>query len=565
MPPVWLLGVFAFLFVSLSAQAPADIVAPIRRVRLHPDEAWVTRAGRAKIQSGGTYRFLLSDLPPGLGIEDVRVNARGPQGTKLGDIAIGTDARKITESPDYIALKKERDTMQDTIDALESDIEALDREAGFLRELSAAYSADISAKIVSGSIAGASVVDLSASVSARLAAVLTKGRKQNRELKERADEFRRLDIKMRQMASARNASPSRASVEITAQRSGDVEIELSYRTRRARWNPAYEARLAADDKSLELALFASVVQTSGEDWSNVIIEITNARAARNLALPALSGPQIITWTEKPQLEFSAAFAAKLGGFAQNMYVQGDSASAADEQEDDSGLAEEKQTEATTLEEIKGLASTWSLEGAKDVPSDGEPHKFRVISADIEPLLALLTAPRSDTTVYRVARFPIPGGIPLFPGAPIVHFAGTQRIGEAPLIVPGAGHPIQLGFGPYRGIRAALNRLDAKKETAGTFTKEIQWTLRERFEVSNDLNERVTVEIQDRELRAGNDKVKVTFQPEKPPVEGAQTPGVLCWHFDMQPKATINMPFTYLIRVPQGVGRTLGLENLNLPN
>jgi len=567
MRPIWGIGVFALVFVSLSAQTPIAITAPIHRVRLHPDEAWVTRIGGAKIQSAGTYRFLISGLPSGLGIQDARVNARGPAGTRLGDFAIGTDARKITESPDYIALRKERDALQDSIDALEADIEALGREAGFLNELSAAYGADVSARFVSGSINGASIVDVSTSVSTRLAAVLAKVRKHNRELSERADEIRRLNVKMRQIASERNASPSRAAVEITVQRAGDVEIELSYRARQAHWTPAYEARLAADDSGLELALFASVVQTSGEDWNNALIEITNARASRNLATPTLSGPQIITWSEtQPIVEFVAAGAPRmnhsrlLAETAQNVYVQNDSAS---ENDLDSEQEEAKPSEATQLEEIKGLAATWSLEGLKDVPSDGEPHKFRVLSTDIEPLLALLTVPRIDTTVYRVARFPIPSGIPLFPGAPIVHFAGTQRIGEAPLVVPSAGRPIQLGFGPYRGIRAALSRLDARRESIGTFTKEIQWTLQERFEVSNDLNDHVTVEVQDRELRSGNDRVRVFFQPDRTP--DTQTPGVLCWKLDLQPKSTINMPFTYQIRIPQAPGRASGIENLNLPN
>jgi uncharacterized protein (TIGR02231 family) len=229
------------------------------------------------------------------------------------------------------------------------------------------------------------------------------------------------------------------------------------------------------------------------------------------------------------------------------------------------LDEAEQMEASTIEEIKGLATTWSLEGAKDVPSDGEPHRFRVTSTEVRPTLALMAVPRIDPTVYRVARFPIPGGIPLFPSASMVHFAGTQRIGESPLLLPMAGQPMQLGFGPFRGVRVALARVDARKESAGTFTKETLWTLQERFEVSNDLDERVTVEIHDRELRAGNDRVKVSFQPERSPDTGAQSPGVLCWSFDLQPKTTANMPFTYQIRVPQGAGRTSGLENLGLPN
>jgi len=556
---------------SLPAQAPVGVTAPIQRVRLHPDEAWVTRVGKARIQAPGVHRFVVSDLPRGLGIQDIRVGAKGPLGTKLGDISIGAEARKVTESPDYAALKKERGAMQDSIDALEADAEALKQEAKFLNEFRAVYDKDVSAKLVSGSPSGATVAEMSASLSARLAAVLTKARRQKRELTELGEEIGRLDAKMRQMASMRSASPSRAVVEIAAQHPGDVEIELSYRTRQARWTPAYEARLSADDRGLELALFASVVQMSGEDWANAKLEITNAKASRSLAVPTLPGPQMITWTEiSPRIKYAhasdsdmEAMASPMAweGRAQNMYVQGDGAGRLDL---GLGMDDAEPLEALPVEEIKGLSTTWSLEGAKDVPSDGEPHRFRVISTELEPTLALTAVPRMDPTVYRVARFPVPSGIPLFPNAPVVHFAGTQRIGESPLQVPAAGRPMQLGFGPYRGVRVALGRLDAKKENVGAFTKETQWTLVERFEVSNDLGERVTVEIQDRELRAGNDRVKVSFQPGRPPADGTQTPGVLCWRFDLQPKATINMPFTYQVRVPQGAGLTSGLEDLDLP-
>ncbi|MDR1841481.1 MAG: mucoidy inhibitor MuiA family protein [Holophagales bacterium] len=555
------------LAITLSAQAPISVIAPIQRVRLHPDEAWVTRVGKAKIPSAGAHRLTIADLPSGLGVQDIRVSAKGPQGMALGDFGIGVEARKITESPEYQELKRERDAMQDKIDALEADIQAKEQEVNFLSNFRAAYDKDASTKLVSGSLSGASVVDMSASLSDRLAAVLTGVRRQRRELREQSEEIRRLDLKMRQMASERSASPSRATVEITLQRPGDVEVELTYRSRQARWNPAYEARLAGDDKSLELALFASVTQTSGEDWNSVRLEITNARASRSLVMPRLPGAQIITWSEFAQAQDSdEEVVAKEQGYfraySQNIYVQPAAPPEPEAMEMDMKAA--APSEATSIEEFKGLATTWLLEGIKDVPSDGEPHRFRVVSTEVEPTFALAAVPRIDPTVYRVARFPIPSGIPLFPSAPIVHFAGTQRVGESPLAAPGAGQPIQLGFGPYRGVRVALTRVNAKKESVGTFTKEIQWTLQERFEVSNDLNDAVTVEIQDRELRAGNDRVKITFQPERAPATEAQTPGIHCWKLDLSPKTTLNMPFTYLIRVPQSQGRASGIENLNLP-
>jgi uncharacterized protein (TIGR02231 family) len=321
-----------------------------------------------------------------------------------------------------------------------------------------------------------------------------------------------------------------------------------------------------DNKNLELVLFASVRQSTREDWGSVRLEVTNARASRSLVMPTLPGAQVITWSEQVPLAGDSfrhrETAAKV---AQNMYIQrNEQEEMAAAEEDDKSNEAARPVEAASVEEIQGLATTWLLEGVKDVPSDGESYRFRILSREIEPALSLMAVPRIDPTVYRVARFPIPSGIPLFPGAPMVHFAGTQRIGVGALAVPASGQPIQLGFGPYRGVRVALSRVDAKKDNIGTFTKETQWTLQERFEISNDLNEPVTVEIQDRELRSGNDRVRIIFQPETAPVTENQIPGILSWKFDLQPNATVNMPFTYQIRVPQGQGHTSGLENLNLP-
>ena len=114
-----------FLALRLLAAAPLPMAAPIQSVRLHPDEAWVTRIGHAHAAAAGSITFLIRDLPPGLGLDDVRVAARGPQGTRLGDLVLAAEVRKVTESPEFRALKKEREEARDRQDALEAGGEVL--------------------------------------------------------------------------------------------------------------------------------------------------------------------------------------------------------------------------------------------------------------------------------------------------------------------------------------------------------------------------------------------------------------------------------------------------------
>ena len=220
-------------------------------------------------------------------------------------------------------------------------------------------------------------------------------------------------------------------------------------------------------------------------------------------------------------------------------------------------------QAAPLEEAQGLAATWSLDGPKDIPADQEPHRFRMLSRDLDPGLALVATPRLDPTVVRVARFPVPAGLPLFPGAPVTHYAGTQRVGQAALELPAPGAPFQFGFGPYRGVRVELRRVDALREAVGTFTKETQWTLRERLEVANDTAEPVQVELQDRELKPASDKIRVTTLAEATPSKEGAVPGVRVWVLPVPAKGKGSVTLATQIRIP--AGETLsGGEDLHLP-
>lgn len=559
-----ILALLPFVSLGLLADAPLPLKAPIQRVRLHPDEAWVTRVGKVFVPAPGAHRLLLKDLPAGLSMEDVRVSAKGPAGSRLGDLSVGAEARKVTETPEYQALKKEREFLTNRLDALEAEGEALAQEQLFLKNLQAAHDKELSARMTYALPTAATVVDLSKGIQVRLTEVLTRDRLRKHEHRKVQEEGYRMDQELRQRAAERNTSPSRALVELATTKAGEVEIELTYRTRKARWEPAYEARLAPDGTKVELVLFASVRQSSGEDWSDIQLEVTNTRASRSLTLAAYSGAQAVNYSEHPPyapgsprkaspaqatVEVVSNNSIQGAAVAQNLYLL-DGVAAVD-------------AEATPSEETQGLAATWLMEGRKEVPADNEAHRFRVLSREVEPALALVAVPRLDPTVYRVARFAVPTGIPLFPGAPVVHFAGTQRVGLASLEIPAPGKPLQLGFGPFRGVRVALQRLDAKKEQVGAFTKENQWLLRERFEVSNDTDEALTVELQDRELKAASDKIKIVLLPDSSPSQEGPAPGVRVWPLKLAAKATMSVLLSTQIRTPTG-GYVSGLGNLRLP-
>lgn len=552
--------------LCLVAQTPTTLDAPITRVRLHPDEAWVTRVGEVRITGAGTAKLVVKDLPPGLTLDDLRVSAKGPEGSRLGDLAVNSEVRVVTETPEYKALVKEREGLKDHRDVLEAEGESLGQELNFLRNLQSTYDKDVSLKLASAPPSTASLLEMGKGLQARTNEILTRDRRRKRELEKLSLEERRLDAEMQKQSSGQRTAPSRVTVEMTTPRAGEVSLELSYRTRAARWVPAYEARLSGDRKKMEMVLFAAITQRSGEDWDGVKLEISNTRASRSLAVPRYSQGLDVAWmpARAPEGRAYAAFAKLSPGAAadERLTVQNTYAAEA-APAPPPPPTEMSEGASSVIEESQGLATTFILDGSKDVPSDGEPHRFKVLAKDIEPELVLTATPRLDPTAYQIARFATPSAFPLFPGAAIVQYAGTQRLGQTQLWVPPAGQKFELGFGPYRGLRVSYSRLDVKKEQVGTFTKERQWTLREKLEASNDTADALDIEVNDRALVSTVDKVKITALPESTPGFKESVTGVHTWILRLEPKATSTVNLGTQIKAPLE-GFLSGLEGLNLP-
>ncbi|HJW72708.1 MAG TPA: mucoidy inhibitor MuiA family protein [Geothrix sp.] len=564
---------FSTLTLCLAAQAPMAVQAPIRRVRLHPDEAWVTRIGKTTLAEAGTHRLQLSDLPTGLGLEDLQVSAKGPAGTRLGDVAVRAEPREVTETPEWKKLEADREALKVRRDTMESQLESIRQEQTFLKGIMATHDKELSGRLTYTLPNAATIVELARNVQIRLSALMFQDRQLKRDLERLALEETRLNGELRQRQGQQRTAPSRVTVELTTPAPGAVVLEVSYRQRQARWTPVYEARLAEDRTTLGLALYAAVVQTTGESWDGVRLEISNAKPGRSLSTPSFDGPQELSWQPPMPREMSLGGVAGgvpggviggvVGGVVGGTGVHKDYA-------EEATMApppppppppDALEAMATTLDEASGLATTFALEGPKDIPTDGQPHRFKVLAQDLKPQMKVIALPRLEATAYQVAQFTAPEQFPLFPQAPVVQFAGTQRLGQAPLQIPATGQPFQLSFGPVKGLRVSFRRLEHKLETVGAFTKQRQWTLKEALALSNDTSEPMEVEVQDRLLKSTVEAVKITSLPETTPGAVERQPGVQAWTLKVPKGQTSTVTEATQIRAPQD-GEVEGLEDLN---
>jgi uncharacterized protein (TIGR02231 family) len=582
--------------ITLCAEAPIALQAPIRSVRVHPDEAWVTRTGVVRIPGAGTHRLKLTQLPGDLKSDNLRVQAKGPEGTGLGEILVGPDRYIAPETPESKLLATKLEALHQQKIQLESQQKASEKAYEFLdgTQSLARNGGTGNTSIVLPT--GAALVELNRAMEGRYAELAAQSQVRAQALTKVQMEMTELEIEWQKLKGKldTNPNPSQVTVELVTPRAGDVEMEVSYRTAQARWKPSYEARLAPNGKTMELVLFAEVTQGSGEAWNGVQMDLSNSHPSRVQEMPAFRSFPRIGWNPPP-VPYRGSSAtveviASVGHVDSTSSQTGvnfttERSTPASYRPPEPKPLPVLEAPATSLEEAKGLAQTWHLEGPKDVPSDGDAHRFLVASENVEPHLQIVVAPRLDTTPYQLVRFAPPSRIPMFPGASILRSIGTMRMGQGSLSIPPPNQPFELSFGPYQGLRVGLQRVSEKRPfrmTKVTETRQYQkngvrdqvkeeiiangadriWELREIITLANDSGEQLDVEVQDRIAASIHESVKISPTPDTTPGAQVRNPFVQAWTLNLPSKSKKTISLGLIIKAPKE-GDLIGLKDLGL--
>lgn len=579
----------------LCAESPLPLRAPIKSVRVHPDEAWVTRAGTIRIPGAGTHRLKLAQLPGALKADDLRVQAKGPEGTRLGEILVGPDRYVAPETSESKALLAKLEALHQRKSQLESQQEAGEKASRLLDEtqnLLRGGSGNASIALPSGAF----VVELSRALEGRYSELAAQAQTRGRELAKVGKDMSEMEAEWQKLKGKldTNPHPSQVTVELVAPNGGEVELEISYRTSQARWKPSYEARLAKDAKNLELVLFAEVTQGSGESWEGVHMELSNSHPSRVQEMPQFNAFPRIGWTPPPVPYRGASATVEVVASAASVDAARAMTSASFSRESIAKASYQPpepkplpvlEAPAASLEEAKGLAQTWTLDGPKDVPSDGDAHRFIVASESLRPSLQIVVAPRLDPTPYQVVRFAAPARMPMFPGASILRSVGSMRMGAGNLAIPAPNQAFELSFGPYQGLRVGLQRVSEKRPyrmTKVTETRQYQnntvrdlvkeeilahgdgraWELQEHISVANDTEDLLDVEVQDRIARSIHESVQIEATPNTTAGAEARSPFVQAWRLKVSPKSLQGIDLGLVIKAPKE-GDLTGLKELGL--
>jgi uncharacterized protein (TIGR02231 family) len=277
---------------------------------------------------------------------------------------------------------------------------------------------------------------------------------------------------------------------------------------------------------------AEIVQSTGEDWSDVELAVSTVRTAKGGSAPELR-PLIVRYPTPLRvlgdaMRAPAPVPAPPGAVAEPR-------SAAVPQ------AEFKAAEVPAIEleaaaDTGGFQAVYRIPGRVSIAANEGPKSFRIASAPIAPELVVRAVPALDSTAFLEASFKHGEDAPLLPGRVAIYRDGIF-VGRSQMPMTSKEENVQLGFGADDKVKIARSTVRQSEGSTGIVISAKVERGEYKTTVRNGHDVPIRMVIEDQVPVSEIDDIKVELLPTvTPPTERdvRNRRSVLAWSFNALP-------------------------------
>jgi len=269
-------------------------------VTVHAEGALCTRLAAVPSDNGRIpIQVRIEGLPLGLRTGSLRAAVlEGPNGLRVRDIRSAFDVR-LPPEPDVPATQRALEEAQEKHAGLGAELERVQRDIQALQKLKPSFpprKKDEPHEPRESALTA--ILSLAGFVDTELATLHARQLDLERQYSDAGEQVELLLRRLQEGSSAvrgQRAQLYRAAV-ITLSEVGTVDegarLALEYAVHGARWVPGYDLRMPRTIDGGTLRMRASILQRTGEDWSNVRLSLSTADLARRSDVPELKALRI---------------------------------------------------------------------------------------------------------------------------------------------------------------------------------------------------------------------------------------------------------------------------------
>ena len=541
----------ALMFVpSLAGAAEIELASKIDRVTVYPDGAVVTRLGKASLLEG-VSQIVLRGLPASVDPASIRVEAQGDGAFSIGAVDVRQVPGEARPALDQVLEGKIR-ALQGEKAKLTGEVSAIETKRATIENFG---------KIGPDKLGPDGKVLPVSDWPAVFDAIGTALVKVQGELLGLRNRISDLDAEIAALEKARplapRASQPKRDVAIAVEAKAPVaaDIAVSYRVAGASWLPVYEARLTTGNASggAEIAFTrrAELRQRTGEDWSEVAVELSTTRSAQGTRAPELNPLRIafyeppVVYEERARLQRQDSERA-----ARPPALAIAPAPAAPDQA--LGAAAPKPAEVQTASVSAGAyQASFKVPGRVTVPQDGSSKAVVLTQGKIKPELSARATPELEEKAYLEASFTHEDEAPLLAGEVYLHRDGAY-IGKGRLGQVAPGDKVELGFGADDRLKVTRVPVRRRENDSG-WLGATRTDQREFKTVVKSLHAQpVKLTVIERVPFSENSAITVELLSQSTPPTEKQVGdkrGVSAWSFELAPGAQKEIRLAYRIKYP----------------
>src|ERR1051325_2212035 len=255
----------------------------VASVTVYPLSALVTREGEVRAAKG-VVELIVSPLPPT--IVSSSLYSEGSDGVRVLTTRYRTRAIQQDTRVEVVKLQKELAELALAREKIESDIKAIQENLKLIGKMEGFLSVTTIQATEKGALNAESAITLAKHI--KESRMETSRELVNLQQQVKANQDKAALLQSNLSAVSAPAPRTERDAVIVVDRANAGKVRLNYLVHSAAWRPQYKLRAGKAAKDpVQVEYLASLVQATGEDWSNVQLTLSTAAPMLNAAPPEL--------------------------------------------------------------------------------------------------------------------------------------------------------------------------------------------------------------------------------------------------------------------------------------
>lgn len=517
----------------------------ISGVTVYLDSALVTRTAEVKLPSGD-HEIIFSSLVPDFDAASLRAGT-GNNRIRITDVKVEKQFLDETASERVRKLQEELETLEDTRRELEHAKQALAERKQFLDSVRVFAGDQIPEDLVTKIPTQQQLAETLTFLKQNLAEYYRDTEVTDRDLRDLA---KKISVVQRQLAEVSgSAQKMTRSIVVTAhaEKEETAAVSVSYLVRGASWLPTYDARADFNAQEVELALFGTINQRTGEEWVDVEMSLSTAQ-------PAIGGrlPYVAPWFLKPREVYRNVAKRMAAPQASSLGMQYD-AMKVEEMEEAIGAGAPEPQPSQAVE--KGVAIVYTLARKVTVRSDGADHKFAVSAQKLKADFTYTSYPRVSRFAYLGSRVTNGPDQQLLSG-PVNLFLEGDYVGTSSIDTIGPQEEFDLYLGADENVKVKRELIMKKADETligGIAAPTKRTTFTYKTTIENYKSKKIKMRLFEALPVSEDDRIKVKIgklAPEPSQKDWESRKGVCLWEMQLDPKKKQEIECHFVVEHPR---------------